>query len=284
MNTATQGFHLTHRHIVHPTDFTPSSQGAFHHALKLALLTQAHFSLLHIDPAETATGFDDFPRVRPVLERWGLLPPGTPKERVQELGLYVRKIRAAASKPAQAIVQHVTTHPADLIVLAFHRRDGMSRWFHRPVAEPVVRDVSTPVLFVPEDCEGFVADADGRIRLRSILLPAARTDSTQVAAETIAKLGTLLECDQLDIHVMHVDNTHHTPAFHPVDRPGWNWQATRLGGEVVPSILGTAAEVHADLIVMATEGHQSWSDALLGSTTEQVLRQAQCPLLALPIH
>jgi nucleotide-binding universal stress UspA family protein len=38
----------------------------------------------------------------------------------------------------------------------------------------------------------------------------------------------------------------------------------------------------ADLIVMATAGHQGALDALRGSTTERVVRQATCPVLAVP--
>jgi nucleotide-binding universal stress UspA family protein len=34
---------------------------------------------------------------------------------------------------------------------------------------------------------------------------------------------------------------------------------------------------------MTTEGHQSISDMLKGSTMERVLRGARCPLLALPV-
>ena len=42
------------------------------------------------------------------------------------------------------------------------------------------------------------------------------------------------------------------------------------------------SEGAADLIVMATEGHQGFLDAIRGSTTERVLRQAPCPVLAVP--
>ncbi|HEY3719491.1 MAG TPA: universal stress protein, partial [Roseiarcus sp.] len=38
----------------------------------------------------------------------------------------------------------------------------------------------------------------------------------------------------------------------------------------------------ADLIVMPTAGHVGYLDALRGSTTERVLRQAPCPVLAMP--
>ncbi|TMA83757.1 MAG: universal stress protein [Deltaproteobacteria bacterium] len=38
----------------------------------------------------------------------------------------------------------------------------------------------------------------------------------------------------------------------------------------------------ADLIVMATEGRHGVVDALRGSVTERVVRDAPCPVLAVP--
>ena len=37
-----------------------------------------------------------------------------------------------------------------------------------------------------------------------------------------------------------------------------------------------------DLLVLATQGHQGFLDALRGSTTERVVRGARCPVLAIP--
>ena len=45
-------------------------------------------------------------------------------------------------------------------------------------------------------------------------------------------------------------------------------------------IVRTAEEHGADLIVMATHGRGFLAHALLGSTTERVLRHAPCPVLA----
>lgn len=44
-------------------------------------------------------------------------------------------------------------------------------------------------------------------------------------------------------------------------------------------IIDTAAEIGADLIVMGTHGHTGLAHALLGSTTERVVRKAPCPVL-----
>jgi nucleotide-binding universal stress UspA family protein len=51
---------------------------------------------------------------------------------------------------------------------------------------------------------------------------------------------------------------------------------------VVDAVLGEAESRSADLIVMTTQGHQGFLDALRGSTTEQVVRRAACPVLAVP--
>jgi nucleotide-binding universal stress UspA family protein len=44
-------------------------------------------------------------------------------------------------------------------------------------------------------------------------------------------------------------------------------------------IVRLARELHADLIVMATHGRGFFSHAILGSTTERVVRRAPCPVL-----
>ena len=54
-------------------------------------------------------------------------------------------------------------------------------------------------------------------------------------------------------------------------------------GDPVDQILAAADEVKADLIVMPTAGRTGVFDALRGSTTERVVREASCPVLALPV-
>jgi nucleotide-binding universal stress UspA family protein len=53
-------------------------------------------------------------------------------------------------------------------------------------------------------------------------------------------------------------------------------------GSVVEQIIKISEDRSPELIVMATQGHQGFMDALRGSTTEQVLRKASCPVLAVP--
>src|SRR5262249_20564979 len=53
-------------------------------------------------------------------------------------------------------------------------------------------------------------------------------------------------------------------------------------GPIVETVLRIAHDYHADMIAMPTAGHHGFLDPLRGSTTEQVLRRAPCPVLAIP--
>ena len=54
-------------------------------------------------------------------------------------------------------------------------------------------------------------------------------------------------------------------------------------GPVVETIVSVAEEIDANIIVMPTAGHHGLLDALRGSVTERVLREAPCPVLAVPV-
>jgi len=52
-------------------------------------------------------------------------------------------------------------------------------------------------------------------------------------------------------------------------------------GDPTETILRTAAEIRADLIVMATHGRTGIERFLMGSVAERVVRRAPCPVLTL---
>ena len=64
--------------FLHPTDFSAASELAFAHALKLTLLASGELRILHVAPDAGPAGWKNFPGVREALERWGVLPPGSP--------------------------------------------------------------------------------------------------------------------------------------------------------------------------------------------------------------
>jgi nucleotide-binding universal stress UspA family protein len=54
-------------------------------------------------------------------------------------------------------------------------------------------------------------------------------------------------------------------------------------GNTAGEIVWRAADWYTDLIIMPARSHGALEHALLGSTTERVLRSAKCPVLVLPV-
>ncbi len=55
-----------------------------------------------------------------------------------------------------------------------------------------------------------------------------------------------------------------------------------VSGPVLAGITGTAADTHADIIVMGSHGRSGFERVLLGSMAERVLHAATCPVLIVP--
>lgn len=273
---------LAYRRIIHPSDFSDDSHTGLIHAVKLAIALQGELSIMHVDHDVPRTDFEDFPKVRPILEQWGLLPPGSQRTQVGQLGITIKKTRTAAKNPAEGILQYLEKHPADLLVMSTNQYEGLARWQHQTVAEPVARGSHTATLFVPTHVEGFVARNSGQSKLQRVLVPVSGDCNPQLAIDTTAQLATTLGCDNLTAVVVHIGDD---PTLHQIKYPsreGWLWHTITCEGNVVEVILGMGADFDVDLIVMTTAKQQSLLDLMRGSTTERVLRGARSPLLAIP--
>jgi nucleotide-binding universal stress UspA family protein len=60
---------------------------------------------------------------------------------------------------------------------------------------------------------------------------------------------------------------------------GLSFEVRLDSGAIANRIVQVAGEERADVIVMATRGHDSLGDRLLGTHTERVVRHAPCPVL-----
>jgi nucleotide-binding universal stress UspA family protein len=267
--------------VLHPTDFSEGSKVAFHHALKAALLARSRLILLNVSPEGTSV-WSDFPGVRETLERWGLLPKGSPRSAVAELGIDAVKVVVQKDDPVEAVLDFLRRHPADLIVLATHQREGRVRWLGKSVAEPVARRSGQMTLFIPGNSVGFVSAEDGSASLTHILIPVAGSPRPQPAVEAAARVVTRLNCPEGTFTLLHVGQAHTMPTVRHPEVPGWEWKKELRSGEVIQSIVNAANEMGADLIVMATDGRNGFLDGLRGSHSERVLRHSALPLLTVP--
>lgn len=268
--------------VLHPTDFTEGSLVAFYHALTAALRAKSKLTLLHVSPG-TDSDWTDFPGVRETLERWGLLPAGSPRSAVPQLGIDVRKVIAPQSDPVKGVLRYLDDHSADLIVLATHQHEGRTHWLRHSVAEPIARRAAQMTLFIPGGNAGFVSAEDGSVALEHILIPVAATPRPQPAIEAAARLATRLNCSRGTFTLLHVGDPDMMPTVRCPDVPGWEWKKATRTGEVIHGILDTAQQSAANLIVMTTDGRNGFLDALRGSHSERVLRQAFAPVVAVPV-
>jgi len=272
--------------ILHPSDFSRVSLIAFAHALKIALKSHAELEIVHVEPhqlgAQKDIHWSEFPGVRATLARWNILPVEAPADAVAKLGLRVKKILNSESDPLAAMSHYCEKHPPDLLVLATHQRDGLDRWLHKPVAEPLARRSRAMTLFVAEHGNGFVAPANGAVTLRKVLIPVDHQPSAQAAVEEAFFLAEGLDCRDVQFKLLHVGTATGMPTLFLPHHPGYRWEERLLNGDPVEAIAREASLWSPDLIVFTTQGHRDFLDALRGSTTERVLRGAHCPVLAVP--
>jgi len=282
MTTTSESFSSTApviRRVLHPSDFSEASLVAFAHALKAALISKSKLALIHVSD-NGQRDWTEFPGVRETLERWKLLPAGSPPSAVPELGIDVTKVIGCGPNPVEGVLGYIEQHGADLIVLATHHH-GLD-WLHKSISEPVARKSGEMTLFVPAGTPGFVSLADGSVSLRNILIPIAATPRPQPAIDGAVRLIQQLRRESGKFVLLHVGENGSVPTVVTPEVPGWTWHKMTKQGSVIDVILETAGETSADLIVMSTDGRNGFLDALRGSHSERVLRHAPVPLLAIP--
>jgi nucleotide-binding universal stress UspA family protein len=270
--------------ILHPTDFSASSQAAFEHALKIAVANRSRLGISHVETkGGDGPAWTDYPQIRETLERWALLDKGSTRQDVSDrLGVRVKKVERISKEPLQAIVRFLEQERADLIVLSTEGREGLPGWLHPSFSEALVRRTLVATLFVPEGARGFVAHADGALTLRRVLVPIDRKPHPGVGIDVAGGLLRSLDVPSPTIETLHVGEAADSPPVDPPEGLACRFEQVTRSGKPIDEILKRASELEADLIVMVTEGRHGFLDALRGSTTEQVLRRAPCPVLSVP--
>jgi nucleotide-binding universal stress UspA family protein len=268
--------------ILHPTDFSLGDEGAFAHALRIGLAGESEISLLHVARDQDDVHWSDFPHVRDLLTQWEFIPENATKEMVKATGMIIKKALRSGRNPVKEIASYLEAHPCDLVVLATHQRNGLASWLQHSRSEAIARKSETMTLFVPRQVRGFVSSETGCIQLNNILVPVAHQPSAHRAAKAAEAMASLFSVAEVRIEFLHIGNETDAPNVQIPSHSGWVVEHSAWEGDVVEHILSTSETQNTDLIVMATEGHHGFIDALRGSTTEQVLKQTKCPLLAVP--
>ncbi len=277
------GIFTMFQRILHPTDLSRESEVPFVHALKIALQAKGRLEVIHVDPHPEYLHWNQYPHVRETLGKWGFLPEHASFKELQRLGLGVRKVNITGSNPVTSILAELSLIPEDLMVLGTHGRSGIDRLIHGEVGSKLSRLSRTMSLFFPVGCDGFVDRQSGDAAISRVVVPIDGYLDPRPALEATHQLATLLEVERLTISLLHVGKSSAALSNLELPLPGISWETDLRAGEVIPEIVAAAEDPSADLIALTTAGRHGFLDMLRGSTTERLLQQARCPVLAVPV-
>ena len=258
----------------------------FAHALALARRNDAQLLVVHAASPEVAFN-------RGATERIDFLRKL--RSMAEGAGVDVR-VTVQRGPVAEIILLHARARHADLIVLGTSRKEsrrGLSGW----IAERVLRDAPCPTLVVPQT-------SDDPAVIGNILCAVDFSPASQAAVREAIQLSeyggrraTLLHVVDEAGSSVHV----HSPmlAIHDYQRgleadalaklralipePGRGAAVARVAvGRPVTEILEAARNVKAQLIVIGATRRSAIGSRLFGKTG-QLLRDARCPILTVPI-
>lgn len=281
--------------ILVPLDFSDLGSKALHSAEKLAKLFNGSITPFHsylplneVDGGPYMFGMgtstmEDFDEIEKALH-----------ERLSELAKdeidssLVTEPLISIGNPAQSIVEE--SEDFDMIVMTTHGRTGFSRFFLGSVSEKVLRMAHVPVLIVNEERE--------LTNLERIMVTTDFSDHSKeafsVAMEIAKKANAKLEL----VNVMPYDAQHEDEpdeskkqlrqqrlkvlAKEEMHKVGDLLETKLIISEDTPheAILNYNLNNPHDLIVMSTVGRTGIDYLMMGSTTANVARHVQSPVLS----
>lgn len=281
--------------ILVPLDFSDLGTKALHSAEKLAKLFNGSITPFHtylplneVDGGPYmfgmgTTAMEDFDEIEEALH-----------ERLSELAneeidsSLVTAPLISIGNPAQSIVEEADDF--DLIVMTTHGRTGFSRFFLGSVSEKVLRMSHVPVLIVNEERE--------ITNLERIMVTTDFSDHSKQAFPVAMEIAQKAQAKLDLVNVMPYDPQHEEEpesskkqlreqrlkvlAKEEMHQMGDLLETKLITSEDTPheAIIKYNQEDPYDLIIMSTVGRTGIDYLMMGSTTANVARHIQSPLLS----
>jgi len=287
-----------------PVDFSDPSRHAVDHAVVLARWYGASITALHVRelmaiPSYELVTYESPAQVDPTeLERLRQTTAAFFEQAVAA-GVNVTT-RVEVGQPATGIVEAARSLPASLIVMGTHGASGFDHLILGSVTEKVLRKAPCPVMTVPPR-----ARATSALPFKRILCPVDFSESSKGALDFAFSLAQEGDAELTILHVLEWPSDEEPPSTRAFNVPEYHlyreaearkqldalvpasvrdWcspTTTITHGKPYREILGHAAEGGADLIIIGVRGRSAIDRMLFGSTTNQVIRRATCPVLTL---
>jgi nucleotide-binding universal stress UspA family protein len=278
--------HRPLRKILVATDFSAASARARDYALALAA-PGAQLTFVHAHPLP----LPDRPEPAYVPD-WMPDGPSVREEALERLEEFEAPARAAGlcvesvlqeGLPAEVILAQAAALRPDLIALGTHGRQSFERLVMGSTAERVVRLAQVPVLTVS------AKDGAGAPRLREILC-AVGLDQGSATLAFASELARRTGCALSVLHVLETAlgqtpedwlerRAHERLSEALRDAGGLPGQPLVRSGRPSREILKAARERRVDVIVMGVHDACAPELGFIGSTANQIVRQAGCGVI-----
>jgi nucleotide-binding universal stress UspA family protein len=290
------------RRILCPIDLSDTSRYALDHARVLAQWYKAKITVLHVCNPIVIPATDFAAVMTPVA----LTDAERQDARCQVIEFIGGEHTADmdvlidGGHAANAILAQASALPADLVVIGTHGFGGFEHLLLGSVTEKVLRKAACPVLTVPPH-----ARMTSSLPFKRLLCPVDFSEPSLAALELALSFAEEGDADLTILYVFERSADQEPLTNRPIVAPEYlheveaeftarlhalvpqnvgdscRPQARTAHGKPYREILGIATEDQADLIVMGVHGRNALDLMLFGSTTNQVVRRATCPVLTL---
>jgi nucleotide-binding universal stress UspA family protein len=289
--------------VLVPVDFSPPSTIAVNHAVMLARRFRAKLSLLHVIEPSTALMYA-FPTESEAAERKRceraerMLAAMLSPEDQDDLDL---ETSVAIGDITSVIESAVRKQQADIVVMGTHGRGLVGRWLIGSVTQSLLRKIDVPIL--------TVCHATRPLSFKRILFATDFSDGSLEGLDFAMDLAATLNTAVVVAHVIDKRPvvTYETPevaavfdaeqerfleeartTFTQIESEGSrrNVKVETILAEGIPAdaISRIADENTVDFIILAVSRKSRMDRILLGYTAEKVIRDANVPVLSVPVR
>ena len=282
---------MLQRKILFATDFTAADRGAFRHSCNFARAWKAKLLIVHVNTSTASEASEE-------------TEASEPASIVSSKGIQIHPIDAdinhehitRSGDPVDIILEIGKEHDVDLIVLGTHGRKGVKRMFQGSVAESVIRSANCPVLTLRQsDSDEATPPSKNKPK---ILVPIDFSVYSYAALDFASSIALALDAAITILHVDDSDDSSPTSSSDETkpmsEQRKTLWEQLKqfkpreseirfghkiLGSPATKQIAQYARDNQYDYIVLGTHGRSGIGRALMGSVTEQVVRNADCPVV-----
>jgi nucleotide-binding universal stress UspA family protein len=295
------------RKILAPVYFDETASASIDYAAHFAERNDGTVFLLHVVPTDEPHLLRDVYRPD---EGGGANVPWAEKvarEKLEQIakdrlgGARHEILTRVSGDAAACILEELERIDADLVTMATHGRTGISRLVLRSIAERVVRESRSPVLIAQRKVE-----VSKQQPFRSILCP---VDLDRSRLSSLDYAAALARTENATVHLLHIVPNENLMLRRDIYREAADEgnvvraeriarqsleeiARTHLGdlpyeihvhvsSDPAKTILEIEHDIRPDLLIMVTEGFGGLIHLIVGSVTESVIREGNCPVLSM---